>query len=391
MKIEIHVLQNFAPSNLNRDDTNTPKTCYFGNAPRARLSSQCFKRAVREYVRDNALAETGVRTKRIKKSLTERLKEIKPDADQLSLALNAFIDACYSGRDSARHDETSVLLYIGAAELAVAAQLVLEYWDTLVPIGLARAKYDALTAEQKKDKKNKEPEGWKPTKDITKQLTEARLSADIALFGRMLAENPERNIDAACQVAHALSTHSVNLETDFYTAVDDLNERDETGAGMLGNTGYSSACYYRYALIDREQLLRNLGNDATLADEALAAFLEAFVQAIPTGKQNSMAAQNRPSLGLFVVREKGVPCSLANAFTRPVRGEDLIEQSKTALADYFDRMNRVYELYSPENGASCHLFHDGTDAPSHLKAYDSGTLSKAIKATLLAVRGELVQ
>ena len=389
MKIEIHVLQNFAPSNLNRDDTNTPKTCYFGDTPRARLSSQCFKRAVREYVRDNALAETGLRTKRIKKNLTERLIETKPNEEDLSLALNAFIDACYSGRDAARRDETSVLLYIGEAELAEAARSVLEHWDTLVPLGLARAKYDALSNDEKK--KVKEIPGWKPDKDVSKRLIDARLSADIALFGRMLAENPERNIDAACQVAHALSTHTVNLETDFYTAVDDLNASDETGAGMLGNTGYSSACYYRYAMIDRDQLLVNLGNDAGLADEAISAFLEGFVQAIPSGKQNSMAAQNRPSLGLFVVRQKGVPCSLANAFAKPVKtgrgGDDLIDLSKTALAQYFGRMDRVYDLYSAESGTKCHLFHDGIEAPAELAAFDQGTLRNAITATLEAVRG----
>jgi CRISPR system Cascade subunit CasC len=344
---------------------------------------------VREYVHDNALAETGLRTKRIKKNLTERLSDDKPNEESLSLALNAFIDACYSGRDTARRDETTVLLYIGEAELAEAARLVLEHWDTLVPIGLARAKYDALTNDEKK--KVKEVPGWKPSKEVSKRLVEARLSADIALFGRMLAENPERNIDAACQVAHALSTHTVSLETDFYTAVDDLNASDETGAGMLGNTGYSSACYYRYALIDRDQLLKNLGNDANLADEAIAAFLEGFVQAIPSGKQNSMAAQNRPSLGLFVVRQKGVPCSLANAFVGPVRTrqheDDLIELSKQALAEYFGRMDRVYELYSAQSGTQCHLFHDGTEAPAELAGFDRGTLRKAITATLHAVRG----
>ena len=227
-------------------------------------------------------------------------------------------------------------------------------------IAVEQDQWDATRNEKARKEQAKERPGYAAKNDIRKTLLQAGLSPDIALFGRMLAEAPEVNVDAACQVAHAISTHQVNLETDFYTAVDDKNQRDETGAGMLGVTGYSSACYYRYALLDRDQLMRNLGGDAQLTDTAIEAFLQAFVQAIPTGKQNSMAAQNRPSLGLFVVREKGVPCSLANAFARPVRARDtmendLITASKQALAGYFDRMNRVYELVRECRPAPCSM------------------------------------
>jgi len=384
MKIEIHILQNFAPSNLNRDDTNTPKTCTFGNVGRARLSSQCFKKAVRDFFRDNALTETGTRTKRIKKELTERLEAKIEDKEALSSVLNVFIEACYSGRDVKRPEETSVLLYIGEAEIAEATKCVVEHFEALHKNGQERTAWTELSEAARK--KTKEPALWKST-DVEKRLKAARLSADIALFGRMLAENPERNVDAACQVAHAISTHAVNLETDFYTAVDDLNTDAQTGAGMLGVTGYSSACYYRYALVDRDQLISNLAGDVGLADEALEAFLKAFVQAIPKGKQNSMAAQNRPSLGLFVVRNSGVPCSLANAFVRPVRSihdEDIVEASKNAFASYLGRMQRVYELYQD---ATCALFHDGIEAPKALEGYDCGTMRVAVARAMTAVRG----
>lgn len=393
MKIEIHIIQNFAPSNLNRDDTNTPKTCTFGNVTRARLSSQCFKKAVRDYFRDNSLTETGKRTKRIKKDLTERLQATYTNPDVLSAVLNVFIEACYSGRDAKREDETSVLLYVGEAELVEAALCVKENYDALLKNAEDRLAWSQLSDAEKK--KKKEPALWK-SNDVEKRLKSARLSADIALFGRMLAENPDRNVDAACQVAHAISTHQINLESDFYTAVDDLNTEEQTGAGMLGVTGYSSACYYRYALVDWNQLLRNLNGDSQLAEEALEAFLNAFVQAIPKGKQNSMAAQNRPSLGMFVVRKAGVPCSLANAFVRPVNSRqdvigtradstkiDIIEASKQELARYFGRMDRVYELYKD---ATCTLFHDGMDAPKELAEYDSGAVSGAIEKAMQAVR-----
>ena len=178
----------------------------------------------------------------------------------------------------------------------------------------------------------------------------------------MLAEQPGRNTDGACQVAHAISTHKVDMEMDFYTAVDDLNPEEETGAGMMGVVGFNSACFYRYALVDRDQLARNLASKANRkqgkwteeltaddyreADKVSRAFLEAMVYAIPTGKQNSFAAQNLPSFGLFVRRRGGVPVSLANAFATPVRPtkqkDDLVGLSVAALTNHWDELKEVY-------------------------------------------------
>jgi CRISPR system Cascade subunit CasC len=147
------------------------------------------------------------------------------------------------------------------------------------------------------------------------RLLNGGMAVDLALFGRMLADLPNKNIDAACQVAHALSTNKVSMEFDFFTAVDDLSPEEETGAGMMGTVEFNSACFYRYANIDLKQLTGNLAGDSELAQKAVEAFLRAAVATIPTGKQNSMAAQNPPSLVFAVVRDKGL-WSLANAFVK---------------------------------------------------------------------------
>lgn len=150
------------------------------------------------------------------------------------------------------------------------------------------------------------------------QAFDGSKAIDLALFGRMLADLPGKNVDGACQVAHALSTHAVTREYDYYTAVDDLKPDDTSGADMIGTVEFNSACYYRYAAIDLEKLHDTLG-DTELVKAGLAAFLRAFVEAIPSGKQNSFAAQNPPSFGAFRVQEQARPRNLANAFERPIR------------------------------------------------------------------------
>jgi CRISPR system Cascade subunit CasC len=167
---------------------------------------------------------------------------------------------------------------------------------------------------------------------------------DVALFGRMLADLPEARVDAACQVAHAISTNRVNMEFDYYTAVDDLKPEDTQGADMIGDVQFNSACFYRYLNVDIEQLAANLGDDRAAAIETVRAFIQAAIEAIPTGKQNSMAAQNPPSLVLAVVRRHGA-WSLANAFVEPVRptaNENLIVGSIRKLDEYWARLSGMY-------------------------------------------------
>ena len=161
----------------------------------------------------------------------------------------------------------------------------------------------------------------------------------------MMAEHSEVNIDAACQVAHAISTNKVSMEMDFYTAVDDLSPKEETGAGMMGFTGFNSSCFYRYATIDLDQLKKNLDDNGELANRAVEAFLRASVAALPTGKQNSMAAHNPPEAIFAVVRQSGAPVSLANAFSKPVRPDydsDLMTASIKEMDAYWGKLTKVY-------------------------------------------------
>jgi CRISPR system Cascade subunit CasC len=363
MIIELHILQNFAPSNLNRDDTNSPKECEFGGYRRARISSQCIKRSIRYAGKDpkdetaqsvferNTLVPLGKRTHLIVSPLCKRMKaagKTEDDAIKVATEFTRLYSSKKGKMNTKNPDQTAVLLYMSEQELdEIAKQLLAFDWGQLLPtINIAKPK-------NKKDDEDKEENDEKTTaKSPLKKMvdewvkqTEKRPSApDIALFGRMLADRPETNIDAACQVAHAISTHKVGVEFDFYTAVDDLQPNGETGASMMGTVEFNSACFYRYANVNFKQLKKNLGGDAELAKKTVEAFIRASVNAIPTGKQNSFAAQNPPSFVFAVARKSGA-WSLANAFVEPVwvgENGDLIEESTVRLVDYWGKLAKAY-------------------------------------------------
>lgn len=238
--IEFHLIQNFAPSNLNRDDTGAPKDAIFGGHRRARVSSQCFKRATRLAAAEHDLLpeeQRGVRTKRLKRLLTERLAERDPEeaAQKIEGALAA------TGL-SLKDGKTEYLLFLGEKEIAGFAALIDEHWDDLKAI------------DEKASKKERKSSAPPEVAKKARALLDGGKAVDIALFGRMLADLPEVNQDAACQVAHAISTHRVEREFDYYTAVDDdKGEKDETGADMIGQIEFNSATFYRYAVLDLDR------------------------------------------------------------------------------------------------------------------------------------------
>ena len=336
MFVELHILQNFAPSNLNRDDTGSPKDCTFGGQPRARISSQSLKRTAREYVKNFDLVgadNRAERSRRFASKIAERLVERGHPRDRAEAVISAALSALKFG---VKDDSTTqYLLFLGKAEEDRIVDVCDQHWDTLdrlSPVG-----EQATKAAAKKAAAANVPEEVR--KALLKALDGGK-AADLAMYGRMLADLPERNIDAASQVAHAISTHRVSTEFDYYTAVDDLNPEDTAGAGMIGTVEFNSACYYRYSNVDTDQLTKNLGGDAELARDALAAFLRAMILATPAAKQNSMAAQNPPEFVLTVVRERGQLWSLANAFENPVRPDSsgersLVEQSIGRLAERY--------------------------------------------------------
>jgi len=323
--VELHLIQSFGPHCLNRDDTNQPKDCTFGGFRRARISSQCIKRSIRwhEAFRDATAPHAALRTRWIHAKLADLLRQRGRDATVDSPVIKAYVAAL--GLKFDKNDRTQYGLYVGLDEVDRMAADLDAKWDTLA---------GASDAQMKKE-----------VEPIAKALKLRTQAADIALFGRMIADRPGDNVDAACQVAHAISTHKVDMEMDFFTAVDDLKQADdEPGAGMMGTVDFNSSCFYRYALLDFSKLVANLGGDVALARASAEGFLRAAVAAIPTGKQSSFAAHNPPEFILAVVREKGA-WSLANAFEKPVRATaetGLTEASVEALDGYFSRLASLY-------------------------------------------------
>ncbi|MEO4045674.1 type I-E CRISPR-associated protein Cas7/Cse4/CasC [Pseudomonas sp. CAU 1711] len=329
--LEFHLIQNFAPSNLNRDDTGAPKDALFGGQRRARVSSQCFKRAVRLAAGEHELlpqANRGIRTKKLRALLLERLtgRDVEEAGAKIEVALAA------AGLKLKDDGKTEYLLFLGEGEVAAFAALIEQHWDELPVGGDKKSKKDAkasLPAEIVKK---------------AKALLDGGKAVDVALFGRMLADLPAVNQDAACQVAHAISTHRVEREFDYFTAVDDKGDVDETGAGMIGQVEFNSATLYRYAVLDLRKLLANLQGDLELALSAVEAFTRALALAIPSGKQNSFAAHNPPEFAGLCLRH-ATPLSLANAFEKPVApraDQALTEQSVERLATYESKLAAVY-------------------------------------------------
>ncbi len=339
--IELHILQNFAPSNLNRDDTGSPKDCEFGGYRRARISSQCIKRAMRKEFQAQRLLEPAnlaVRTKRLRDELAGRLAQSGRDAAESERVAEAALAGL--GLKLADGSLTQYLVFVGEGEVAALHDVCMQRWDALL------ASAPAAAEGARGGRSQARPALPNDAAAALKRTLDGGRAADLALFGRMLADLPDRNTDAAAQVAHAISTNQVSVEFDFYTAVDDLKSDDTSGADMLGTVEFNSACFYRYANVDVGQLEKNLGGDDELVRAALAAFIRASVDAVPTGKQNSMAAHNPPELVMAVVRTRR-RWSLANAFLAPARprgGASLMETSVSALDRYWGSLAAMYGM-----------------------------------------------
>jgi CRISPR system Cascade subunit CasC len=350
MFIELHIIQNFAPSNLNRSDTGSPKDCEFGGVRRARVSSQCFKRAIRREGNFAQLLEKlggSVRTRRlvieIAKAIEGKTSEHDvPTEKTVKLVSEIFKEGGIERPEvknskegaEAEKDNTKLILFMNR--------------QTIADMGaVCKDKLEVLNGKDKEARKE-------VLDELGKMLVRSAKTPDIALFGRMVevkGNTPfgqyQLGVDAACQVAHAISTHKSGIEFDFYTAVDDLLPKGETGAGMMGTMEFNSACFYRYANVDMEQLKKNLGDNAAaelLALDTLEAFLRAAAEAVPTGKQTGTAAQNPPSFVFAVARSSGL-WSLANAFEAPVRAASaggLVEASINKLDDHWAQLVKAY-------------------------------------------------
>jgi len=174
------------------------------------------------------------------------------------------------------------------------------------------------------------------------KIKAASRTADLAMFGRMLASSPDYNVEAACQVAHAITVHRAAVEDDFFTAVDDLNTREvDAGSAHIGEQGFGAGLFYQYVCIDCNLLLENLGGDRPMAGRAIQALIEAAATVAPTGKQNSFASR---AWAYYTLAEKGSrqPRALSLAFMKPVREGDMLNEAVSALTSIRDNMDKVY-------------------------------------------------
>lgn len=318
--VDLHILQTLPPSLINRDDTGAPKTAIFGGVPRQRVSSQSWKRAMRKYFETRFDPETvGTRSKRIPSMIAKKLAELDNSLthEQITEGITALFKAAkiklvtdkkkneeVEEDQEKQYPETSYLLFLSPQQIERAAQAII-------------------------DRK-----GEKFSKKEAEDILDTRHSVDMAAFGRMLADAPSFNVDASVQVAHALGVHENQPEFDYFTAVDDVVEdAEESGAGMIGTVQMMSSTLYRFATINVDGLKKNLGGEVA-PTQAVAQLVEAFVNSMPTGKQNTFANNTLPELVYVAVRDDR-SVSLVNAFEEPVvatDGQGRREASAQALA-----------------------------------------------------------
>ncbi len=345
MILELHIIQNFAPSNLNRNDTGAPKDCIFGGSRRARISSQCFKRAMREYFKDNFTAQGNLaeRSTRLVEEIASHLEMAGREKEESKKIVETALSGIGLKMSAKDATKTQYLIFMGREEIKKVAEVCLNNYDALLAVTpKATVEGEAKSAKAvKRDAKDAVP--TEISKALQKVLDGGK-AADLALFGRMLADLPDKNRDASSQVAHAISTHKTGIEFDFYTAVDDLKPEDTAGADMLGTIEFNSACFYRYANVNVEKLQENLQGDEELTRVTVEAYIRAAVEAIPTGKQNSFATHEKPSFVLAVIGDAG-KCSLANAFVKPTKDSpdtDLVSASVAALERHWKKLADGY-------------------------------------------------
>ncbi|MDW7711431.1 MAG: type I-E CRISPR-associated protein Cas7/Cse4/CasC [Deferrisomatales bacterium] len=378
--IQLHLLTSYPPANLNRDDLGRPKTAMMGGAKRLRISSQSLKRAWRtsDALREALSGHLGVRTKRLGtcvfralqtgEELSDLVREALPpfpqppagssrlaEAEARDLAWSiaaAFVDKprkegeepddeemeaedeekpdAKKGKKKGKKDESKSNV---SRDTLMSEQLV--FCSTLEIQAIAN-----LVKRVLKDRKL-------PAQEEIKNLAKDRhTDADLAMFGRMLAASPAKNVEAAAQVAHAITVHKVAVEDDYFTAVDDLNSgAEDVGAGHIGETEFAAGLFYLYVCIDRDLLLENLQDEKDLTRRTLKALAEAAATVAPTGKQNSFASRAYAS---YILAEKGTrqPRSLSVAFLKPVTGQDMLGGAIKVLEDTRVNMDKVYGALS---------------------------------------------
>ena len=321
--IQLHLLTSYPPSNLNRDDLGRPKTAKMGGSDRLRVSSQSLKRSWRtsELFQSALENHVGTRTKVLgvgiyQKMMDAGINEKKSKAWTQSIAGQFGKLKKEDSKFPLQDLEIEQLMHLSATEKQAVDNLV----------GL-------VIGEQRE-----------PSAEELNLLRKDNMAADIAMFGRMMASKPGFNIEAACQVAHAISVHSVVIEDDYFTAVDDLNDGSaDSGAAHIGETGFAAGLFYSYICINKELLIENLNADEVLASKAVVALTEVALKVAPKGKQNSFGSRAYAS---YVLAEMGdqQPRSLSVAYLKPVskNTDDCATDAIIALEKQVKNFDSVY-------------------------------------------------
>jgi len=337
--IELHILQSFPVSCLNRDDVGAPKTATFGGVTRARISSQCLKRAARLLAKDLCPdLFAGECTKLIVTPIAAAAERHGAAKDKALEASKKFCDQLATFDESALKSKglykVKTLMFLSPAER-----------DQIGEELAAILKQSDAKAQDKK------------MKSVAAKVQQAKLkdAADIALFGRMVATDHSLTVEGAAMFSHALSTHRADNDIDFYTAVDEaqledssIEEEDRAGSGMMGTLEFTSAAYYRYVglnltLLEDEHHLGTLSTKdrQTVVDT----FLRAIILAVPGARKNSMNAHTLPGYVLGLVKEKGQPLQLVNAFEKPISPKNgFIDASIASLKEHHSKQKETWGI-----------------------------------------------
>ena len=334
MFMDIYAVQNVPPSNINRDETGNPKTAQYGGVLRSRVSSQAWKRAMRETFKSLLdKKQLGVRTKNAVELIVKAMVDQRPESEDqaesyASLVLQATgVKVVASTRAGAASGKpvTQYLIFIGNTEIGKLANIALEWMD-----------------------QGKDP-AKAPDSAMKKEVSgvfHGEQAVDIALFGRMLADAPDLNTDASAQVAHAISVDAIKPEYDYFTAADDFTEADNAGAAMIDSVGFNSSTLYRYATVNLDALQEQIGNAEATARVA-SVFVEAFIRSMPTGKQNSYANRTLPETCIVAFRDSQ-PINAVEAFERPVAAEHDQPISQVAGRRLVEELRRIQDAYDEQ-------------------------------------------
>lgn len=305
--LDVHAIQTIPPSNMNRDDTGSPKTAQYGGVTRSRVSSQSWKKAIRQYFLEHGnMSNVGVRSLEIVRYVAEKIVAINGSIKQEEAVKLAEKVINSAGISTTKDHKAKALFFISSKQAEK----------------LARAAINGDT-----------------TKGELQEMVGSDPAIDIALFGRMVADDPKLNEDASSQVAHAISTHAVQTEFDFFTATDDFSSATDAGAGMLGTIEYNSSTLYRYANVAVHEFCGQIGDPVSTIN-ALKLFVEAFIKSMPTGKANTFANQTLPQALLISLR-RDRPVSLVSAFERPIySSEGYVEQSIKRLKNEYETVKQ---------------------------------------------------